>query len=230
MGSVGDWGLVMGEGSATAGVALRYMRACVLAIVALVSGVNAHVSAGEALPATWMLLVALGLVTVAAEPLLRHPASTRRVVLLLAGGEMFIHLALSAMNRFEHGVGPMTGMHHAPGGMAELTSFPHLVSGLTGQDALMVDAHLAAMAVVGWWLAAGERALWTLFACAVRPFASAVHVALNGPTWLLTADVAVEDCRVVAEDGRRRPDLSVTASRRLTRRGPPAGAPRLMSV
>jgi hypothetical protein len=205
------------------------MRACVLGLVALTSGVIAHAAAGAPLPPTWALLLLLALVTVVAEPLLRHPASTRRVVLLLVGGEMFIHLALSVMNRLEQsGVEPMAGMHHGsmhmgePGPPAGIGSLPHLVAGLTSQDALMADAHLVAMAVVGWWLAAGERALWTLFACAVRPVAHAVEVVLSAPTWVYAGEIVVRDLRLVAEEGQRRPGLSVSASREVTRRGPPA--------
>ena len=234
---MGVWGIVMSPRDASAGFALRWMRACVLAAVALSTGATAHVGAGEALPSTWLLLVVLAIVAVAAEPLLRHPASTRRVVLLLAGGEMFIHLALSAINRYEqHGLGFMAGMHHAPGDMAGqgplavFTTLPQMLSGLTGHAALMADAHLAAMAVVGWWLAAGERALWTVFACAVRPLLRAVQALLDAPTWLYAAGVAVTDGRVVAEEALRRPALSVRAARSMTRRGPPVGAPRLMSV
>ena len=219
----------MSGGNASAGIALRWMRACVLGLVALTSGVTAHAAAGAPLPPTWALLLVLAVVTVVAEPLLRHPASTRRVVLLLAGGELFIHLALSVMNRLDQGgLGTMAGMHHGIGGMAKpdaltvIGSLPHLVSGLTGQDALMADAHLVAMAFVGWWLAAGERALWTLLACAVRPIAHAVEVVLNAPTWLYAGEIVVRDLRLIAEEGRRRPDLSVSASREVTRRGPPA--------
>lgn len=38
----------------------------------------------------------------------------------------------------------------------------HLADDLTGPHALMALAHLAAAALLGWWLATGEEALWTL--------------------------------------------------------------------
>ena len=44
--------------------------------VARLTGVTAHVSAGEALPAAWTFLITLGIVPMALEPLLRGPAST----------------------------------------------------------------------------------------------------------------------------------------------------------
>jgi hypothetical protein len=40
----------------------------------------------------------------------------------------------------------------------------HLLADLTGPHAVMALAHLAAAAVVGLWLAIGERALWTVLA------------------------------------------------------------------
>jgi hypothetical protein len=209
---------MMSAERASAGWLLRYARACVLATVALFTGVTAHASAGEALPAAWTLVLALGVVAVAVEPLLRQPASTRRVVALLAGGEMFIHLALTVISRVQpHGGGAMAGMHHMPGA-------------LTGRDALMVDAHLAAMAVVGLWLAAGERALWTLFSLAVRPFVSALGVLLDAPTWVFTAIQALEDGRRASDRRGTGPVLEAPVARRVTRRGPPVGAPRPISV
>lgn len=218
----------MSAGGATAGWALRWLRACTLATVALYTGVTAHVSAGEALPATWTLLIALGIVATAVEPLLRGPASTRRVVSLLVGGELFIHVALTLMAELApRGSGAMAGMHHARG---LLDVLPDLASGLSGRTALMVDAHLVAMAVVGLWLAAGERALWTLFSLAVRPFTDAVHALLRAPITAPTAFVLPEDGRVAFDESNRRPFRETPAARRVTRRGPPVGVPHPLSV
>jgi hypothetical protein len=38
---------------------------------------------------------------------------------------------------------------------------------LTGPNMLMAMAHLAAAALVGWWLSSGEQALWSLI-CLMR--------------------------------------------------------------
>ncbi len=38
----------------------------------------------------------------------------------------------------------------------------HVVADLSGANAVMALAHLAAAGAVGWWLASGEAALWTL--------------------------------------------------------------------
>jgi hypothetical protein len=218
----------MSAGCATAGWTLRWLRACILATVALFTGVTAHASAGEALPAIWILLIALGVVAVAVEPLLRGPASTRRVVSLLVSGELFIHAALTLMTQFApRGSAAMPGMHHARGLRDAL---PHLASDLSGRAALMVDAHLAAMVVVGLWLAAGERALWTLFSLAVRPFADAVQSLLHAPVWALTAVVVVEEGRLAFHESSRRPLRQTPTARRVTRRGPPSGVAHPLSV
>jgi hypothetical protein len=222
----------MSAGCASAGLTLRWVRACVLAAVALLTGGSAHALAGEALPPTWTLLAALGIVAIVVEPLLRHPASTRRVVMLLAGGEMFVHLALTAMARVEsHGAGAMTGMHHGEmAGRGMLTALPDLVAGLSAHDLLMAEAHGAAMAVVGLWLAAGEHALWTLLSLALRPIATAVDVLLNAPTWVLTSYLALDDRRQAFDEAGRRPAREASAARSVTRRGPPTVAPRLLGV
>jgi hypothetical protein len=210
----------MSAGGATAGWALRWLRAGVLATVALFTGVSAHASAGEALPATWTMLLGLAIVAMAVEPLLRGPASTRRVVSLLVAGEMFIHVALTLLTE----VAPrdsiaMAGMHH-PGGVSEV--LPHLVADLSGRTALMIDAHLAAMVVVGLWLAAGERALWTLLSLAVRPFSDALQRLLDASSGVLTPVWNIEGALPVRIETSRRPIHETPTARRVTRRGPPA--------
>jgi hypothetical protein len=144
-------------------------------------------------------------------------------VSLLVGGEMFIHLVLTLMTQLApRGSGAMADMHHARG-LSDV--LPHLASSLSGPAALMFDAHLAAMVVVGLWLAAGERALWVLLSLAVRPFRDAVQALLNAPTWVLTALFLAEDGRRAFHDSSRRPRPEPPAARRVTRRGPPWGAP-----
>src|SRR3954471_3276207 len=87
--------LAMGSGAARAGRGLRWGRACVLAVVAVATSSTAHAVAGGRLPALWTLLLAGAVVTAAAEPLLRRPASTRRGLVLLAGAEAAAHLLLT---------------------------------------------------------------------------------------------------------------------------------------
>jgi hypothetical protein len=174
------------------------------------------------------LVLGLAAVTVAVEPLLRGPASTRRVVSLLVAGELSIHVALTLLTELgARGSDAMAGMHHSRGVFDVL---PHLVSDLSGRTALMIDAHLAAMVVVGLWLAAGERALWTLLSLAIRPCADAVQRFLGSSTWVSNAAAHVEDGRLVRIETSRRPIHEASMTRRVTRRGPPSCAAHPLGV
>lgn len=232
--------------TATADGALRWSRACVLAVVALLTGAVAHASAGETLPAPGTLLLLLALVTCAVGPLLRHEASTRRVVLLLVAGESFIHVALASMSAGP-GHGPagsapgMSPMAVAMGGMPH-TQAPVPRHGLlavsgwlgqglsegTAQHALMAEAHMAAAAFLGLWLAAGEHALWTLLCLTLRPVTTAVSLLMSRSRCLVPDCVWDETCAAATDRDQHPPGLSVRACDLVTRRGPPLGSSRLL--
>jgi predicted TIM-barrel enzyme len=59
-------------------------------------------------------------------------------------------------------------MHHGAG-----ASHGFVMSLMSGGHLVMLLAHLAAGIVVGLWLAAGERAFWTLVALTARPLVNA---------------------------------------------------------
>jgi hypothetical protein len=156
------------------------------------AGVVAHVSADGLLPGpvalAWIFLVCV----VGAAVFLGRPASGLRVVVLLVGGQTFVHAALTALRGHrgepplsrtpQHAVvpaaassggrrvGSLLDQYHAyaPASPGSGPGIPgpvqHLVSDMTGQHALMAIAHLAAAVAVGLWLARGERALWTVLA------------------------------------------------------------------
>ena len=88
---------MMGRVTETAGAALVWLRALVLSAVALVAGSVAHVGAHGALPAPVVLVALLALGTTGVAPLLRRPAGTARVVLLLVAGQVMVHAALTAL-------------------------------------------------------------------------------------------------------------------------------------
>jgi hypothetical protein len=94
----------------------------------------------------------------------------------------------------------------------------HLVADLTGAHAPMMVVHLLAAALVGLWLAVGERALWALVALAAG--AAVPRLAL-----LLAAVVARPSfprrVPVAALRPPAPPRLAVLA-RCVVRRGPPA--------
>jgi hypothetical protein len=239
----------------TAGPGLRCLRALMLAGVALATGVFAHVSAGGYLPGAAGLVTLWLLAGAAVAPLLGRQASTTRVVVLLVAGQTFVHVVLTALgghrgdptvswpasSPVSHPAIPVaptgrrTGSFYdqvarapAGGGHVEWTTphwVQHLVADLTGPHALMALAHLGAAAAVGWWLAAGERALWTLLTVTSRPL-------LDRCRFLFAHAFAGVGAVVVASGAARlwdrrtgwaalRPACAVFLFECLTRRGPP---------
>ena len=110
----------------------------------------------------------LVVVTVAVAPFLERPASAWRVVVLMLAGQGLLHVALEA-------VGSAAPMHGAPvthtatgDGMAAMVPGVSSSSStlsmlcLNGTHLNMLVAHVGAALVVALWLAAGERAAWTL--------------------------------------------------------------------
>jgi hypothetical protein len=165
--------------------ALLWSRALCVGVLAFVLGVAGHVMADGLLPGP-TLLVALGALSVlVSAPLLSRPASGVRLAGLLVAGQTAIHVALTATAG--HRGDPVTATP-APRAQALLPvvdgrrvgslqdayqagqppmsiQLPtgHLVADLQAH-APMMAAHLAVAALVGLWLAYGERALWTLVA------------------------------------------------------------------
>ena len=80
------------------GLGLRWVRAGLVAAVAMGSGVLAHVSAGGLMPGRGSLVLLFLVCLVSAGSLLGRPASAVRVVLLVMAGQTFIHGALTAMS------------------------------------------------------------------------------------------------------------------------------------
>ena len=98
----------------------------------------------------------------------------------------------------------------------------HLVADLTGPHAVMALAHLAAAAVVGLWLAAGERALWALLSRAASALTETIGVlvALVRAGALTTSSVLPAPQRRTVRAEAARPDVRALATV-VTRRGPP---------
>jgi hypothetical protein len=217
-----------------------WARAFLLAFVACFLGVTGHVTADGLLPGpAW--LVVLFLVSIAlCGPLLARPASLRRIVVLLVGGQTLVHLFLTvaAGHRGDPGtsaarpvasslpvvdgrrVGSLQDQYDAMIGSSQVQpALPvgHLVDDLSAH-APMMAVHLVAAVLVGVWLALGERSLWTLVALAsaalVRPLLLAwalVHVRIVAPLGDLVT--------VPAEPpGLRAP---ARLARSVVRRGPP---------
>ena len=177
-----------------AGVVLRWTRALFLAGVAMVSGTVAHVSAGGYLPGRAAMVWLFVAWMVAAASMLGRPASRLRIMLLVMAGQTFFHAALTALaghagdpplvragagaattqtmlpvldGRRAGSVYEQLSAQHAAAATTPLSvpaPVQHLLADLTGPHAVMAIAHLLAAAVVGWWLAKGERALWDVIA------------------------------------------------------------------
>lgn len=167
---------------APVGAGLAWLRAGVLATVALVTGALAHVTADGLLPAWSTLLGLLVATTVLCRPWLDRPASTLRVVGLTVVGQTLLHGALTlTAGHTGHPSGdagggsagpppaplPTPGGRIDPGVAADAAAAPRdvygwheLLSDLTSPAAAMAALHLVAAILVGLWLAHGERVLW----------------------------------------------------------------------
>src|SRR3954454_21137546 len=82
---------------APVGTLLRWCRALLLATVALTAGVAAHLGADGLMPGRTALIVLYLVCAAGAACFLGRPASRLRVVLLLVGGQTFIHAGLTAL-------------------------------------------------------------------------------------------------------------------------------------
>jgi hypothetical protein len=212
--------------------ALRWARALTLASVMLGSGLAGHAAAGGSVPAASMLLPVFVLFTAAIAPLLDAPASTRRVTALLLVGQFSVHVLLQVLGGSVaiEASGHSTAMRTGAAGEPVTAHLGHAVASaptgsvpalLTSPHLGMLLVHVAAALVVGLWLAAGERAAWTLVALAALPVVDA-WVTLRKLS--SAAQVAVVIMRPVPCPGwaceiRLRP--APWTGRGVSRRGPP---------
>jgi hypothetical protein len=197
---------MMGPVTQTADRALVWLRALLLATVALVAGSVAHAGAHGVLPPPPVLLALLAVGTTVVAPLLRRPAGTGRVVLLLVVGQAAVHAALTALGGHRDDPTPT----HPGTGPALWVA--RLAEDLTADHALMALAHAAAAAVVGLWLAHGERTVWRLLDLTGRALARGVRV---------PALPVVRPPRVVPVGPERLPRRPGVPTSSLARRGPP---------
>jgi len=211
---------------------LRWLRATLLASVVLAFGTAAHQSAEGLLPGPIGMLLLAGLCLVGSAVALSGPASALRLVVLTAGGQAVVHvfLTLTAGHRGDGAASHVVArpLDDAAGGslmdayaasqplVADSTGDPlaHLIADLSGH-APMMAAHLAAAAVVGLWLALGERALWALVALASAGLTALV--VRFGRSVLLPPSLGPVPAPVAPP-----PPALVHLARTVVRRGPPA--------
>jgi hypothetical protein len=128
--------------------AWRWVRALTLACVMLACGLTGHVAGGGGGVPAGLLGPMLLVLTLAVAPFLHAPASSRTVVVLVLAAQAVIHVVLTLVG-------------HAPAMQASMT-MPAPVHHHSDTHLGMLAAHAGAALVVALWLAAGERAVWTL--------------------------------------------------------------------
>lgn len=222
------------------GPRLLWPRAFVVGSLAVLFGVIGHVTADGLLPGPMVLGALLTFVVLISGPMLARPASSPRLTLMLVGGQTFVHLVLTLAAGHR---GDPTAAAPAPTGTTlptlplvdgrrvgslqdayQGTSDPasslapslpvgHLIEDLSAHAPMMV-VHLVAAALVGLWLARGERYLWTILALTGRRVLAA--------TWLLSRTPLVLS-RLTAEPVEHAPAVPVSRrqARPHSRRGPP---------
>ncbi len=220
---------------------LVWSRAFALAAVTMLTGVVGHLSADGLLPGLPVLTGLSLVVLVLCAALLDRPASRRRIVALLVLGQAGVHLAFSVTaghvgDRVAptpkltagglpsvdgHRVGSLMDAYDATTGATPgvVPALPigDLVADLSAH-APMMAAHLAAAALVGLWLAAGERALWALVALASRAALGPLAVAFAAGRAVVAPPAAV--LPITTEP--RPPQVPALLARVVVRRGPPA--------
>jgi hypothetical protein len=164
---------------------LRALRTLTLPSVLFASGLAGHAAAGGATPAASVLVPLFVLTVLMVAPFAGGAASPALSVALLAGGQGLLHAALqllggtgmatttiggaaTAAATASASTGSHLMMHH---GAAASHGF--VLSRMSEGHLVMLLAHLAAVVVVGVWLAAGERAFLTLLALTARPVVDA---------------------------------------------------------
>lgn len=232
-------------------LALRWWRALVLAGVAFGLGLLAHVSAGGLVPGRVGLTILFALTLTGCAAFLGRVASTLRITTLVVAGQTFIHTVLTASSGHagdpaQHATavpstplgdpgslgraGRSGSLHdiYERGSLARGTGqlvvpdwVQHLLDDLTGPHAVMAVAHVVAAALVGLWLASGERALWALIrlsrhavAGTVRQLSAALAAAAPVPP------VDAEQPRPDSGPARRLHSVLLASTH--GRRGPPA--------
>jgi hypothetical protein len=240
-------------GTSRATPALVWSRATLLATVVVVVSALGHVLADGLLPGAVAMAGLLLATTVVSARFLVRQASTPRLVALLVGGQAVIHGVLSLLAGHGTGhvtaQGPaasgagfvfdgrqvertgsyfdqVEAMQAAAPGLAAGSGRAgpgHLLDHLAAQSVPMLLAHLAAVALLGVWLAAGERALWTVLTLAGSRLLDVVaHVArIPGQSAGLLLE-RVRRAPYLGDIGRAAVPLPHLLHHVVAHRGPPA--------
>lgn len=230
-----------------AGEWLRWARAAVVAFVALFTGAVAHATANGLLPSLTGLVFLYAVTVVVAAVLLGRPATMTRIVTLTVAGQAVIHVALTATAGHvgdagaAHPAAPQASLTQSPAldesgrrvgsmwdqyaatepvtsaGSGGANPIGHLITDLTAH-APMMAVHVVAAALVGVWLAVGERALWTVLALTAGVVFATVVTAVAS----LRPRFVPAVLRVAVPWRDPAPPHLRAVARSVVRRGPPA--------
>jgi hypothetical protein len=178
-----------------------WVRAVIVGSFAYFLGLAGHVMADEPLPGTALLVVLFAMVVVGSVPFLARPASALRMLVLLAGGQLFVHVSLVLTAGHRGDPSPASAGHGPQDGFLPLDFLADL------------SGHLLAAAVVALWLAHGERRVFTVLQLTARRLLS-----LARPAVLVTI-LLVRGATLTTVVGAGFRDLLL--GRIVSRRGPP---------
>ena len=217
---------------------LRWLRAATLPSVLFTSGLVSHAAAGGVIPGGSVLVPLFVLTVVAAAPFARAAITPMQAAALLIGGQGLLHAALHMMGD-KAGTVTTTMCHGAMDAAGSSPTGPHLISShlmtppgapashsfamspVSSGQIIMPLAHLAAVVVVGVWLAAGDRAFWTFLIFAARPVAEAWRTVREAPRDRIGAVVGCSPLVPPGMHTRPAVSSSVLAMSVVSRRGPP---------
>ena len=195
------------HGELRAGMAVRWARAAAVSSVAVTLGAGAHWTAGQQNLDPVVLGFVLVALTAVSAAALSYRASLARLMALVAGGQLLVHMLL--------GLGGHGGMDHS----AVTAEMPAAAHSSPVSSLLMLVLHAAAAACVAVWLERGERLIWSLL-CLL-----AGHSVQFARSWRLDQALA-NDIDLLASTTRRLvnrhwPRSALTVALCPARRGPP---------
>ena len=205
-------------------VALRWARALTLASVMLCAGYSGHVAAGGVAPPGALMGPMLVVITVAVAPFVQKPASAWRVVVLMLVGQGLLHVALEVVASagspmMQSGAGH--GMADTVPGVSSPSSNLWMLC-VNGAHLNMLVTHVGAALVVALWLAAGERAAWTLVGVTGLAVARTWSAICQACVVTAAVVVGIRPLALLARVDRRPVLRSVwDGCRALSQRGPP---------
>jgi hypothetical protein len=179
-----------------------WVRAVFTGSFAYFLGLAGHVMGDGPVPGAVLLVVLFAMTVVGTVPFLARPASALRLLVLLAGGQTFIHVCL-AVTAGQHGdPSPASAGHRPQDGLLTL----HSLTDLSG--------HLVAAALVALWLAHGERRVFTVLQLTARRLLTRARPAVlvtvrlvRGTTLTTVIGVGFRDLLLGRTVSRRGPPL-----------------------